>query len=395
MTGQRFLYITLFLVVLLIPATGIGPALAQTTTNGIELQAPANIEAAVGGYIPIQGRLTDAGGNSLPDGDYTITFSLYDGSAVGANLLCDDTQTVAIADGLFSVAMGNCTASDINGQELWLGVKVGDDDEMTPRQPIYPAPYAWSLRPGADIDGDVSGSSILALYNSSATDYSKGLYVLAEGLAGKTYGVYASSDSAAGFGGYFSGGAADLVLGGGGGDDNGEIHSDLDLPSSDIVLISNDEVHIHLDENNDEDGSFQIASGAGDQVLGAYETGRVHLDINAGSAQAVAVGDRYRDNAIVAWAKVSADGTITTDYGVASVTRAGVGNYMIEIDAHATSVAALIPIAIAEIETQPDSAAEVRILSINQTADNIFRIYINDGNWNPTDSDFVFMVTAR
>lgn len=175
--------------------------------------------------------------------------------------------------------------------------------------------------------------------------------------------------------------------------DNGRIQS-TDYGSSDLYLTSNDDVHIELDDDNDEGGVFRIDS-QGLPVFQVEDNGRVNLANDAGWATAINIGDRYRDNSIVAWAAVSSNGDIGWEFGVASVTRAGAGNYMIELDAHAAGGTALIPIAIAEVESQPNSAATVRIVSINQTADNIFRIYINNGNWAPVDNDFVFMVTAR
>ena len=124
--------------------------------------------------------------------------------------------------------------------------------------------------------------------------------------------------------------------------------------------------------------------------------GGMRMTVDAGAAIPITVGDRYRDNAIVAWAKVSAGGTASAEFGVASVTKdPGSGSYLIELDAHAASATALIPIAIAEVESAPDSAGEVRIVSINQAAAYTFRVYITNGNWALVDNDFVFMVTAR
>jgi hypothetical protein len=104
---------------------------------------------AVGAAIPVQGRLTDSGGNPL-DGTYDLTFSLYENSS-GGTALCHDIDSVDVNDGLFTAYVNGCSSSDINGRQLYLGISVETDPEMTPRQPIYPVPYAWSLRPGATI----------------------------------------------------------------------------------------------------------------------------------------------------------------------------------------------------------------------------------------------------
>jgi len=261
----------------------------------------------------------------------------------------------------------------------------------------------------------VEGSEGYGLYVGQAD--MDGAYVWSAGgdgvhvrLAGGD-GVDATSTDASAYGGRFvnsatggaglyarsgDGNAADIKLGSNsdtGTGDNGRIQS-TDYGSSDLYLTSNDDIHIELDDNNDEDGVFRIDS-QGIPVFQVEESGRANLANNAGWATVINIGDRYRDNSIIAWASVSSNGNIGWEFGVASVTRAGTGNYMIELDAHAAGVTALIPIAITEVESQPSSAAEVRIVSINQTADNIFRIYINNGNWAPVDNDFVFMVTAR
>jgi hypothetical protein len=396
MKGSRLLNLILTLSLLLVLTAGSGQAQVIETEEENQPQGGDLATAALEDAIPVQGRLTDAGGAPLT-GDHSVTFSLYDDPAVG-NLLCSTNYNpLPMTNGLFNTTVTGCANTDIDGDQLYLGVQVDADAEMTPRQPIYAVPYARSLRPGADIRGEVDGASTLHLYNSSISDNSKGLYAEALGVSGKTYGVLGQSHSPDGFGGFFSGGAADIVLGGTGVDDNGEIDSDPNYTSSDIVLVSNDEVAMHLDEDNDEDGSFRIYNGANNPILGAYETGLVRLNINAGSAMTITVGDRYRDNAIVAWAKIigTGIGSISSEFGVSSVDHNNPGCYTIYLDIDATNASSLIPIAIAEIDLAPTSADTVRIVSINQIAPKIFDVYINNGNWDLVDNDFVFMVTAR
>ena len=60
----------------------------------------------------------------------------------------------------------------------------------------------------------------------------------------------------------------DLVLDGSSStDDNGNLWSGPSYASSDLQLFSNDDVNVHLDENDDEAGSFVVMSGADEQVL--------------------------------------------------------------------------------------------------------------------------------
>jgi hypothetical protein len=116
----------------------------------------AGVAATLVDQIPIQGRLTDASGVPL-NGNYTVMLSVYD-TPTGGTLLCGSLlTTVNVNHGLFNSTIDLCdTANAIEGDQLYLGVKVGADPEMTPRLPIYGVPYAFTVRPGAVIKGSVT-----------------------------------------------------------------------------------------------------------------------------------------------------------------------------------------------------------------------------------------------
>jgi len=124
-----------------------------------------SVQGVVGAVIPIQGRLTDASGNPVPDGSYPITATLYN---VSGTALCSDGDNVTVSNGLFYMEIDFCTSAILNGQQLYLGIQVGSDAEMTPRQAIYPVPYAWSLRPGAVISDTIDG--ILTVLSTGTGD---------------------------------------------------------------------------------------------------------------------------------------------------------------------------------------------------------------------------------
>ena len=121
---------------------------AQAPEPPRSMQSPDAPEAS-SKYIPVQGRLTDAGGNPI-DGERELTFRLYD-VYTGGTALCSDSRLVTVNQGLFQIYM---LADDcpIDGRQLYLGIEVSDDGEMTPRQYIDNVPYAWSLRPGAKVE---------------------------------------------------------------------------------------------------------------------------------------------------------------------------------------------------------------------------------------------------
>ena len=151
----------------LVSAQGDGP-----DNNDNEVLVPSAVAAVVDDVVQVQGRLTNAGGNPI-DGNVSVTASIYDVS-VGGTARCSDADTVNVANGLFTMAMDFCTASVFNGDQLWLGIKVGADAEMTPRQAIYAVPYAWALRPGAIVKGAdsyvfVPGNALIKNLNTDTT----------------------------------------------------------------------------------------------------------------------------------------------------------------------------------------------------------------------------------
>jgi hypothetical protein len=191
------------LAVLAALALATGLTRAQEPAPQVEVNGDTEIEDAssVAGRIPVQGRLTDASGNPL-DGTFNIKFRLYDALTAGT-LVCQDTNNfVSVNDGLFySEIWGNCTAVVVDGRQLYLEIEVESDGAMTPRQPIYPVPYAYSLRPGAIISASHSGDAIVHIENWGETG--RGLRVYAMDQSSTNFGIVGASRSVNGYGGYF------------------------------------------------------------------------------------------------------------------------------------------------------------------------------------------------
>lgn len=134
--GQKMLrYLTpsggaLFWVVVLLLMTDLVSAAPWNTPA----QAPAGDDA----HLPYQARITDASGtpidNTSPGLD--ITFSIYPQASGGTAVWTEHHTGVPVSDGLFTVYLGSITPLDsalLDG-EMWLGVKIGSDPEMTPRE---------------------------------------------------------------------------------------------------------------------------------------------------------------------------------------------------------------------------------------------------------------------
>ena len=97
----------------------------------------------------------------------TIVFTIYDAPSNG-NALWSETQTVAVNQGVFDVNLGSVNpivlAFDV---PYYLGIKVGSDAEMTPRQALTSVSYAFrSSLANAVADGSIGTSS---LANGSVT----------------------------------------------------------------------------------------------------------------------------------------------------------------------------------------------------------------------------------
>ena len=101
--------------------------------------------------LTVQGHLTTAGGVA-GDGDYTMTFTLYDAQVAGTQLWTQTKSGVVVSGGLFDALIGDDAANAImagvfhDHDEVWLGVTLeagpgvttGGDPEL-PRRPMTAA----------------------------------------------------------------------------------------------------------------------------------------------------------------------------------------------------------------------------------------------------------------
>lgn len=116
------------------------------------------------GQIPqtlsYQGVLTDAKGNPLPDGQYKLTFSLFEASESGLPLW-SEIQTVPVINGTFKASLGEVNPLNLSfDSPYWLGFSIGDGEEMKPRLELTASPYSLTARTVAD--SSVTGSKVAA-----------------------------------------------------------------------------------------------------------------------------------------------------------------------------------------------------------------------------------------
>lgn len=106
--------------------------------------------AGIPHMINYQGELTDPNGDPIHDPNLSMTFTFYD-APVDGNTLFSETQNVDVNDGLFGLLIGSASGpngipeSVFAGQDVYLGIQVGTDSEMTPRQRVTSVAFAyWS-----------------------------------------------------------------------------------------------------------------------------------------------------------------------------------------------------------------------------------------------------------
>ncbi|MBU0701691.1 hypothetical protein KKE26_10455, partial [bacterium] len=91
---------------------------------GLVLGLCAQAECSVPQLMNYQGKLTNASGMAVSDGNYSIQMSIYD-AASGGTPLWQETQTIFISNGIFSLVLGSITPINLSfDKDYWIGTKV-------------------------------------------------------------------------------------------------------------------------------------------------------------------------------------------------------------------------------------------------------------------------------
>ncbi|MEA1925899.1 MAG: hypothetical protein U9M90_01470, partial [Patescibacteria group bacterium] len=102
--------------------------------------------------IDVSAYIVDVNNEEIPNGDYEVRFALYTTDRAERSLDPDDsqvwqeTQTVMIYNGLLKAYLGEInsfpTTVDFAAQQYFLGIRIGEDDEMVPRKRVGAVPLA-------------------------------------------------------------------------------------------------------------------------------------------------------------------------------------------------------------------------------------------------------------
>jgi hypothetical protein len=186
MNGKRTLTTFGIAVMALALLAGLTAAQGPEPESQAAPQGELAITGTVDNDISYQGVLMEDGRRVT--GLRNMTFRLYSNSScTGAQVDSFTKTNVNVTNGLFDVDLDFDHAL-FNGQGLWLRVVVGGTSLGC--EEILPVPYALSLRPGADMRGEVAGASMLWLQNDATS--------------GQSNGIRAKTSSPNGYGGAFA-----------------------------------------------------------------------------------------------------------------------------------------------------------------------------------------------
>lgn len=145
----------------------------------------APLVAAVPSLINYQGRLTNADGTPVSNGNYSVVFTIYD-AASGGSSKWTETRSVATSSGLFAILLGSVNPisdSVFRGTSRFLGTRIGADPEMTPRTAIVTVPNAFRV---GTVDG-ASGGNISGMVTISGVQEGLRLQGSTAGFANSTW----------------------------------------------------------------------------------------------------------------------------------------------------------------------------------------------------------------
>jgi len=138
---MRRVVIVLLIAIL---AVSTGNVFAQDTKgNGANAEGIAlDVVTSIPRTMSYQGILKDGDGNPVGDGNYSITFRIYD-AATDGNLLWMEGVTVTTVGGIFTAELGNTMSLDLPfDTDYYLSLQVLGDIEMPDLQRITMSAYS-------------------------------------------------------------------------------------------------------------------------------------------------------------------------------------------------------------------------------------------------------------
>jgi hypothetical protein len=98
--------------------------------------------------LSYQGVLTDASGQAVADGSYSITFRLYTAPSGGSPVWEETSAAVQVAKGIFNATLGTTVglAGLAFDEPYYVGISVEGEAEFSPRQLLTAVPYSLNAK---------------------------------------------------------------------------------------------------------------------------------------------------------------------------------------------------------------------------------------------------------
>lgn len=186
-------------VALLASALGVAVLLFVVVSVGAGPAKQESVQAVPPAYpISYQGRLADALGAPVANQTVNLTFRLYQQPTGGSPIWSQVRSATTDPLGTFTVILDVIPGLGITDlSSVYMGIEVGSDGEMIPRQRVGGAPYAFTLVPGNGITGSIP-LGLVAVVNVVNGGSGTALAAQATGQGAGVVGT-----SATGYGGYF------------------------------------------------------------------------------------------------------------------------------------------------------------------------------------------------
>ncbi|ETR64810.1 MAG: hypothetical protein OMM_15313, partial [Candidatus Magnetoglobus multicellularis str. Araruama] len=103
-----------------------------------------NVHAFVPPQVNFQGFITGSDSEAVTDGNYPITFSLWDGNNETSNKLWEDTQNIIVERGIYSTALGPFPYTLTFAEQYYLGIQVNGRDYLKIDNQFIPLTSTWT-----------------------------------------------------------------------------------------------------------------------------------------------------------------------------------------------------------------------------------------------------------
>lgn len=135
-------------------------ALSGTLFLWRQSYATVTVQAVAPTTFSYQGTLRLADG-TLANGTFALTVKLYNQPVNGTALYSEAFPAVTVTAGAFSIVIGDQPANALAttlfaSPNIFLGVTIGADAELLPRQRLHPVPLAMGLTTGGGVPGAVT-----------------------------------------------------------------------------------------------------------------------------------------------------------------------------------------------------------------------------------------------